>query len=240
MEKKVNKKRKQNKRKKMNNKGFTLIELLAVITIMGILMMVAIPAVTRTIENSRRDSFNTIAKSYMDAVRDAWVADNIVCYDNGRKEWTVASGVPGSTTGADYYFPICTDDKAGTDANAGCLAYTASNGGKLEASEIKQSTLDLMESGGTSSFGNAPMYGWVKVTKTDTESTDPNEPAKTTIKYVIMVGDSGKHGYASERTDKELTRTNVNTALGSFPTNATAGNGTDVSSFANGNFCKLS
>ncbi|MBO5120172.1 MAG: prepilin-type N-terminal cleavage/methylation domain-containing protein, partial [Bacilli bacterium] len=29
-----------------NNKGFTLIELLAVITIMGILMMVAIPTVS--------------------------------------------------------------------------------------------------------------------------------------------------------------------------------------------------
>ncbi|MCI8459773.1 MAG: prepilin-type N-terminal cleavage/methylation domain-containing protein, partial [Bacilli bacterium] len=33
----------------INEKGFTLIELLAVITIMGILMMVAIPAVTRII-----------------------------------------------------------------------------------------------------------------------------------------------------------------------------------------------
>ena len=36
-----------------NNKGFTLVELLAVIVIMGILMMVSIPSVKGTIDNSR-------------------------------------------------------------------------------------------------------------------------------------------------------------------------------------------
>ena len=51
-----------------NNKGFTLIELLAVITIMGILMMVAIPTVSRTIENSRKDTFVDTAKKYADSV----------------------------------------------------------------------------------------------------------------------------------------------------------------------------
>ena len=232
------------KRKKLNNSGFTLIELLAVITIMGILMMVAIPAVTRTIENSRRDSFNTIAKSYMDAVRDAWVADNIVCYDNSRKEWTVASGVPGATAGAQYYFPICTDDSEGSAEKAGCIELKATNGAVTETfgrDAIKQSTKDLMESGGTSSFGNANVYGYVLVSKTDTESDDPNSPAKTTIEYKIVMGDSGKHGYSGEKTDKELTRSNVNTALADFPTNAPTGHGVDVSWFtSNGNFCKLS
>ena len=51
--------------KKLNSKGFTLIELLAVITIMGILMMVAIPSVSRTIENSRRDTFADNALTYI-------------------------------------------------------------------------------------------------------------------------------------------------------------------------------
>ena len=62
-----------------NSKGFTLIELLAVITIMGILMLVAIPAVSRTIENSRRDTFMNTAKSYINAVKNAAAADEIKC-----------------------------------------------------------------------------------------------------------------------------------------------------------------
>ena len=62
-----------------NNKGFTLIELLAVIVIMGILLMVAIPAVSRIIENSRKDSLVTIAKEYVNAVRNSWASDSLLC-----------------------------------------------------------------------------------------------------------------------------------------------------------------
>lgn len=54
---------------KTNKKGFTLIELLAVIVILAILMMTAIPAVTQAIAKSRRDTFATNAKKFIDAVR---------------------------------------------------------------------------------------------------------------------------------------------------------------------------
>lgn len=77
--------------KKLNTKGFTLIELLAVITIMGVLMMVAIPSVSRTIENSRRDTFANVAKEYINAVRNAVLADNIKCGAN------LASATPNGT-----------------------------------------------------------------------------------------------------------------------------------------------
>ena len=55
--------------KKINKKGFTLIELLAVIIILGILMIIAIPSVTTYIQNSRKSAYVDTASAYIDAVR---------------------------------------------------------------------------------------------------------------------------------------------------------------------------
>ena len=64
-----------------NKKGFTLIELLAVIIILGILMIIAIPAVTEYISSSRKSAYITTASRYIDGVRNKINAAEIPVYD---------------------------------------------------------------------------------------------------------------------------------------------------------------
>ena len=56
------------KNKRKNNKGFTLVELLAVIVIMGILMMAAMPLVLNQIQNSKVKSVVSSIDSYVKTV----------------------------------------------------------------------------------------------------------------------------------------------------------------------------
>ena len=142
--------------KKLDVKGFTLIELLAVITIMGILMMVAIPSISRTIENSRRDTFADLAKQYVNTVRNSVLADELMC-------GTVTAS---ATANGTYYF-------------------------KIDSTE--QPTKDLMESGGTSSWGGAEVKGFVEWTKNDATA------GRTKTTYSVYLVDTQKTWYDKKR-----------------------------------------
>ena len=56
--------------KRFIEKGFTLIELLAVIIILGILMIIAIPSVTEYISNSRKKSYVATANQIVDGAKN--------------------------------------------------------------------------------------------------------------------------------------------------------------------------
>lgn len=58
-----------------NNKGFTLIELLAVIVILAIIGLIAIPTAIDSINNSKEKLYKEQVKRILDAA-DSWAANN--------------------------------------------------------------------------------------------------------------------------------------------------------------------
>ena len=58
-----------------NKKGFTLVELLAVIVILGVLLLVAVPAVSTVITNSRKGADRDEAIEFLNAVANCTLAN---------------------------------------------------------------------------------------------------------------------------------------------------------------------
>ena len=67
------------KRLNKNNKGFTLIELLAVIVILGVLMIIAVPMVTQYITSAKKGAFVSTAKAYVSSARYAYLNGDYTC-----------------------------------------------------------------------------------------------------------------------------------------------------------------
>lgn len=62
-------------------KGFTLIELLAVIVILGVIMLVAIPNVTSTLEKNKKDTYIKDAKKMTNLAEYKIVSDTSIEFD---------------------------------------------------------------------------------------------------------------------------------------------------------------
>lgn len=65
--------------KKINKKGFTIIEILAAVTIMGILTMLAIGALTTYLKQSRMKAYDIMAKSASNAAEE-YIMDSAIRY----------------------------------------------------------------------------------------------------------------------------------------------------------------
>lgn len=123
----------------MNKKGFTLIELLAVIVIIAVIGLIAIPSISKTIDNSRKKAYIEIANAYVDAVRNKiasrqytiktngtsyYIPIDIIEIEGGPKqspygEWAVSSG--------DINYIAFDDDDVGNCSNSGTKPHTTSS-----------------------------------------------------------------------------------------------------------------
>lgn len=98
------------KMKKLNRKGFTLIELLAVIVILAIVMGVAANAVLNVMNDSRKNTLQSSAKSAADAFRTAYAENQLKNSSTilGLSSSTVLGGTPTKLTDAGTSLNITT------------------------------------------------------------------------------------------------------------------------------------
>lgn len=125
--------------------GFTLVELLAVIVILAIILVIAVPQIMKTIDNARLGALNSSVKLIAaSAEREFLVQSTLNDTDFDADDFSVTCAEVAETTAADY--SACTVDvDANGDATvdvtgAGKFAgYTCTDGTRTAGNCVKGS-----------------------------------------------------------------------------------------------------
>ena len=60
-----------------NRKGFTLVELLAVVAILSLLVIIALPNVMSMFNNAKKNAFATELKEVYKTAEQKWISDSV-------------------------------------------------------------------------------------------------------------------------------------------------------------------
>ena len=117
----------------MKNKGYTLIELLAVFVILGIIIMISVPAITGVINSSKSKSYDqqviileNAARTYM-SENSTLLPDNDESYNVKIKDLTDSGLLSDEDIKNPNYSSGSTEDKKKNQYFDGCIQVTNTN-----------------------------------------------------------------------------------------------------------------
>ncbi len=139
---------------KNKEKGFTLIELLAVIIILGVIMLIAIPSVTKYINDSRKKTYITTTKEIISGARTKVNEGTLEMFNQGATYYIPTSCIKTENSSRSPYgeftiaYVVVTYHKSGYDyywtgtdaSNMGIKNITAQN--KLDVDDIEPNVKD--------------------------------------------------------------------------------------------------
>lgn len=168
---------------KNNKKGFTLIELLAVIVILAILVAVAVPAVTRYLASSRKDTYITNALKAVETVREDVAFSGptkSVYYDLTSINQLLDRKLSTSPYGAEYEDSsyVLAEYKNGMFTYSICIVDDAGNGIAL-ADETALSAEDATSKVGTGVICTAPSAAKATVSTDGSRTEYPSANTST-------------------------------------------------------------
>lgn len=108
-----------------NNKGFTMVEMLAVVTIMGILTMVAVPRIYKYVTKTRQQSMETMFKSVYEASENYIMKENVTLTTTGSTNKTTIT--VDQLVNGQYLDPLIDPNGGGSNKCNGKVEVTRKN-----------------------------------------------------------------------------------------------------------------
>ena len=199
-------------------KGFTLIELLAVILILGIISLIAVPTVNTIIDESKKGAFENSVNNIIGAIEDNCQFQNLTG-STFTNTYTFTDGTSAPSINVKGSLPKSGSAYVDSDCN---VTISVSNGTFVASKDLKEENISL-ESNDTSKIvyetyrSGTPVYfnPVLGTTCLSSEAVSTTETKSGCMKWYIYNDDSGFSSKVNLLLDHNTTATVVGNSSGS-------------------------
>ncbi len=152
------------------------------------IMITSVKSTVSVIDNSRKDLFGDVAKSYINEVKNSLSTDEIICSPNASED--ASNQFVKATSNGDYYIFISSSNDT--------ITSKFSSFDSSISSKATEQTAKLLEFGGKSPWENKDVYGYVHFNIENNQKT-----------YYIALADVDGHGIQNEVKYENIIRNNI-------------------------------